>query len=76
MCCRCSTNSATGCCKPSRATRAFADVQTMHRAKATMVVREGATQRRASCRNSTACLTEGSFYGVLDMNNALRDFAS
>ena len=55
----------------------FADVQTMHRAKVTMVVCAKAllnVARKLQEQHGVPYF-EGSFYGVLDMNNALRDFA-
>jgi nitrogenase molybdenum-cofactor synthesis protein NifE len=55
----------------------FAEVQTMHRAEATMVVCAKALLNVARKLNETwgVPFFEGSFYGVRDMSNALRDFA-
>lgn len=55
----------------------FAEVQTMHRAEATMVVCAKALLNVARKLNETwgVPFFEGSFYGVRDMSNALREFA-
>ncbi|HEX8989852.1 MAG TPA: nitrogenase iron-molybdenum cofactor biosynthesis protein NifE [Rhodocyclaceae bacterium] len=55
----------------------FAEVQTMHRAEATMVVCAKALLNVARKLEETwgVPFFEGSFYGVRDMSNALRDFA-
>ncbi len=55
----------------------FADVQTMHRAKATMVVCAKAllnVARKLKDKHGVPFF-EGSFYGIEDMNAALRGFA-
>lgn len=56
----------------------FAEVQTMHRAKATMVVCAKALLNvaRKMQDNFGVPFFEGSFYGVADTSNALRDFAA
>jgi nitrogenase molybdenum-cofactor synthesis protein NifE len=56
----------------------FHEVQTMHRAEVLDGgVRQGAAQRRAQAgRRLQACpFFEGSFYGITDTSQALRDFA-
>jgi nitrogenase molybdenum-cofactor synthesis protein NifE len=55
----------------------FHEVQTMHRAKVNMVVCAKALLNvaRKLEENYGTPFFEGSFYGVQDMNNALRDFA-
>lgn len=55
----------------------FAEVQTMHRAKASMVVCAKALLNvaRKLQENFGVPFFEGSFYGVADMSAALRDFA-
>jgi nitrogenase molybdenum-cofactor synthesis protein NifE len=55
----------------------FKEVQTMHRAEATMVVCAKALLNVARKLDETwgVPFFEGSFYGVRDMSNALRDFA-
>ncbi len=55
----------------------FHEVQTMHRAKVNMVVCAKALLNvaRKMEENYGIPFFEGSFYGVQDMNNALRDFA-
>src|SRR5574343_390315 len=55
----------------------FHEVQTMHRAKVNMVVCAKALLNvaRKMQDNFGIPFFEGSFYGVQDMNNALRDFA-
>jgi nitrogenase molybdenum-cofactor synthesis protein NifE len=55
----------------------FAEVQTMHRAEATMVVCAKALLNVARKLKESwgVPFFEGSFYGVRDMSNALRDFA-
>lgn len=55
----------------------FAELQTMHRAKANMLVCSKALQnvaRKLQERHGTPWF-EGSFYGVRDMGQSLRDFA-
>jgi len=56
----------------------FAEVQTMHRAEATMVVCAKALLNvaRKMQDNFGVPFFEGSFYGVADTSNALRDFAA
>jgi len=56
----------------------FAEVQTMHRAEATMVVCAKALLNvaRKMHENFGVPYFEGSFYGVQDTSNALRDFAT
>jgi nitrogenase molybdenum-cofactor synthesis protein NifE len=55
----------------------FAEVQTMHRAKVNMVVCAKALLNvaRKMQENFGIPFFEGSFYGVADMNHALREFA-
>jgi len=55
----------------------FRDVQTMHRARASMVVCSNALLNVARKLKETWGVPyfEGSFYGVSDMSNALREFA-
>ncbi len=55
----------------------FAEVQTMHRAKANMVVCAKAMLNvaRKLEENYGAPFFEGSFYGIVDTSAALRDFA-
>jgi nitrogenase molybdenum-cofactor synthesis protein NifE len=55
----------------------FSEVQTMHRAEATMVVCAKALLNVARKLNERYGIPffEGSFYGVRDVSNALRDFA-
>ena len=78
MCCRSSTNWACASqCTLSGDAR-FHEVQTMHRAKVGyMVVCAKALLNvaRKMEDNFGIPFFEGSFYGVQDMNNALRDFA-